>query len=237
MPWIAGVDGCRSGWFVVLHDADGGDVRGRVVPDVQFILELPEGPDVIAIDMIIGLPDRAERGGRACDRAARALLGRPRASSVFSPPTRAALRETDYRAALAANRAGERDAPGISIEAFHLFPKIREVDRAMTPALQERLYEGHPELSFYELNGRRAVRPGKRTAEGWAERMALLEAAGFADVRGSVKKFTGGGAQADDILDAFALCWTARRLAAGDAVRLPEPPPHDARGLRMEIWR
>ena len=68
--------------------------------------------------------------------------------------------------------------------------------------------------------------------------MALLEAAGFADVRGSVKKFTkGGGAQADDILDAFALCWTARRLAAGDAIRLPELPPHDARGLRMEIWR
>ena len=237
MSWVAGVDGCRGGWFAVLHDVESGEVRCRVVADVRAVLGLPEAPRVVAIDMIIGLPDQAERGGRACDRAARALLGRPRASSVFSPPTRAAVEQPDYRAALAANRAGDPRAPGISIEAFHLFPKIREVDRALTSALQERVYEGHPELSFYEIGGGRAVRPGKRTAEGRAERVALLEAAGFADFRESVKKFTGRGVQADDIVDAYAVCWTARRILTGDAVRIPEPPPHDARGLRMEMWR
>ena len=237
MSWVAGVDGCRAGWLVVLQEAEGAAVRCRVVPDVRAVLDLAEAPPIIVIDMMIGLPERAEWGGRACDRAARTLLGRPRASSVFSPPTRAAVQETDYRAALAANRAGDPEAPGLSIEAFHLFPKVREVDRAMTPKLQERVYEGHPELSFYEMNGRQAVRAGKRTGEGRAARIALLEGAGFADVRESVKKFTGGGVQADDILDACAVCWTARRLAAGRATRIPEPPPHDARGLRMEIWR
>jgi predicted RNase H-like nuclease len=40
--------------------------------------------DIIAVDVPIGLLDAYEVGGRACDRAARKLLGVPRASSVFT---------------------------------------------------------------------------------------------------------------------------------------------------------
>ncbi len=39
----------------------------------------------------------------------------------------------------------------------------------------------------------------------------------------------------DDLLDACAAAWTAGRVAKGAAERLPETPPTDARGLRMEI--
>ena len=237
MPWVAGVDGCRRGWVVVLREVESGALRCRVVPRFQDALDLPEAPAAIAVDMIIGLPGRAVRGGRACDQAARRLLGRPRASSVFSPPTRAALQETDYRAALAANRAGDDAAPGISIEAFHLFPKIREVDQALSPDVQAcRVREAHPELSFYELGGA-AMQHSKRTAAGRNERQTLLTQAGFGEIAEQVKRFAGGGVGADDILDACAVCWTSGRIFRGEALRVPPVPPRDALGLAMEIWR
>jgi predicted RNase H-like nuclease len=89
-PRVAGVDGCRAGWVVVLRDRQTGAARARVVRDFAAVLGLPEAPAAIAIVVPIGLPDFALPGGRACDRGARALLP-SRASSVFSAPSRAAL--------------------------------------------------------------------------------------------------------------------------------------------------
>jgi len=43
------------------------------------------------------------------------------------------------------------------------------------------------------------------------------------------------GCGADDILDAFVALWTARRMQRGEAVCIPEAPPLDAYGLRMEM--
>ena len=39
----------------------------------------------------------------------------------------------------------------------------------------------------------------------------------------------------DDILDAFAGLWTAERIYKGEAKTLPENPPVDPMGLRMEM--
>jgi predicted RNase H-like nuclease len=39
----------------------------------------------------------------------------------------------------------------------------------------------------------------------------------------------------DDMLDAVAALWTATRLYEGTAETLPDEPPLDAAGLRMEI--
>ncbi len=134
--WLAGVDGCRGGWFaVLLHlaQAPAGLVGLRFVLCRSFseLVNLPENPSPIALDMPIDLLDRAQPGGRSCDRAARALLGRPRASSVFTPPTRAALQARSYAEATRLNGAG------MSKQAFHLIGKIREVDALMQPALQQ----------------------------------------------------------------------------------------------------
>jgi predicted RNase H-like nuclease len=41
----------------------------------------------------------------------------------------------------------------------------------------------------------------------------------------------------DNILDAHAACWIAERIYKGTAVRIPENPPVESRGLRMEMWR
>ena len=39
-----------------------------------------------------------------------------------------------------------------------------------------------------------------------------------------------------DILDAHAACWTAQRIAEGQAARIPKHPAVDGNGLRMEMW-
>jgi predicted RNase H-like nuclease len=44
------------------------------------------------------------------------------------------------------------------------------------------------------------------------------------------------GAAADDLLDALACAAIARRIHAGVAKPMPDPPQRDAYGLPMAIW-
>src|SRR5439155_4147082 len=85
-PLVAGVDGCRAGWVVVLSEGARSEVT--VARDFAGVLGLTRGACVVGVDMPIGLLDAAAPGGRECDRHARRLLGRGRACSVFSPPAR-----------------------------------------------------------------------------------------------------------------------------------------------------
>ncbi|MGH8538819.1 MAG: DUF429 domain-containing protein [Gammaproteobacteria bacterium] len=238
IAWLAGVDGCRGGWFAVLQDR--GQASPRVVK-VRFalcrslseVMSLPENPAPIAVDIPIGLLEQAEPGGRSSDRAARVLLGRGRASSIFTPPTRAALQGRSYREAMRLNGAG------MSKQTFNLMGKIREVDAHIDPALQQRLFEAHPELAFLTLAGR-PMRHNKKAPAGRRERRALLGprfGAAFIEPNDVRERFPRSQVGVDDVLDAYALALTARRIHAGSAVRLPEPEPErDLRGLRMEIW-
>lgn len=239
--WVAGVDGCPEGWLVVLKDLSGHmATRWRVVKSFDDVLSLQERPAVIAIDTPIGMQNVASRGGRAADRAARARLG-PRRSSVFTPPARPALAETDFHAACEVNLKHSLPPRKVSKQAFGIFPKIREVDAAMTPADQVRVFECHPEVSFWVMNGERQLGEPKKLrnaphADGLALRRGLLVAGGF-DVR-FIASFDMPRAKAgqDDFLDACACAFTAERIAKGEAIQLPQDPPRDARGLRMEIW-
>ena len=94
-------------------------------------------------------------GGRAAENAVRPLLG-ARQSSVFSVPSRAAIYASDYREACRIG-ARRRPTPAQGIEAaVQDPPKIREVDEA--PAREARrwlarVFEVHPELAFWRLNG------------------------------------------------------------------------------------
>ena len=182
----------------------------RVVP--RFVEVLALGCDAVAVDMPIGLLDH---GPRACDVEARRRLG-PRRASVFPAPTRPMLTATSYADALA--------IAGLSKQAFNLIPKIREVDAVMTPGLQDKFVEVHPELCFSRLIGTPCRWP-KRTADGRAERRAV--------VHPRIDRPPSGAAW-DDVLDACALVETARRLVVGDVERLGDGTC-DARGLRCEI--
>ncbi|HEX7203972.1 MAG TPA: DUF429 domain-containing protein, partial [Xanthobacteraceae bacterium] len=93
--WLAGVDGCRTGWVVAFARAADSDIRIRIVPRFADVLAAPEAPSIVAVDIPIGLPERAGPGGRAAENAVRPLLG-ARQSSVFSVPSRAALAAADY---------------------------------------------------------------------------------------------------------------------------------------------
>ena len=143
-----------------------------------------------------------------------------------------------YRGALAANRRSSAARLGISIECFGLFPRLREVDEALSaaPALAERVTEIHPELSFRALAGGAAglVEP-KRSPRGLARRAALLRPV-FLRVSRTLRTRMSRVA-ADDVLDAHAVAWSAARVARDTAVCLPaRPAPRDARGLPMAIW-
>lgn len=215
MPPVAGVDGCRAGWIVV-HNR-----RAAVLPDFAAVLATLPDDAVIALDMPIGLVDEHEPGGRDVDRAARVQLGRKR-SSVFSAPPRCAL---GARTLPDARRLGAR----LTLQTLNLLPRIEDVDSVMTPDLQSRVFEVHPELSFAAMNGDDPVRAPKRSAIGSKERRALLERAGV------IVPARPAGAALDDLLDACALAWSARRIARGAGRRIPDRPACDARGLRMEL--
>jgi predicted RNase H-like nuclease len=200
-PAVAGVDGCRGGWIV----AWGGGVQ--VLPMFAHIVSLRF--DLVLVDIPIGLLDA---GPRHCDMEARALIG-ARRSSVFPAPSRSLLRSRRY--------AGQ-----CSVQLWNILDKIREVDAAMTPALQRRVREAHPEVSFALLNGGPLRYPKKRP-EGDAERRALLRPL-FGDLPPVP------GAATDDVLDAHVLLWSARRVAGGEA-RVLQSRERDGRGLRCEI--
>ena len=207
--------GCRAGWIVV-HDR-----RATVHPDFAAVLAALPDDAVVALDMPIGLVDGHQPGGRDVDRAARVQLG-PKRSSVFSAPPRCAL---GARTLPDARRHGAR----LTLQTLNLLPRIEDVDRVMTPDLQSRVFEVHPELSFAAMNGDDLVRAPKRSATGSNERRALLERAGV------IVPERPAGAALDDLLDACALAWSACRVACGTARRVPDRPARDARGLRMEL--
>jgi predicted RNase H-like nuclease len=238
--WLAGVDGCAAGWLAAFVRPAGDDVRLRLVPCFADVLAAPETPAVVAVDIPIGLPERAGLGGRAAENAVRPLLG-ARQSSVFSVPSRAAVYTEEYRAAC--RRALETSEPPrmMSKQLFHLTTKIREVDAALRadPAAATRVFEVHPEVAFWRMNGGRALTEPKKVKSriyepGLELRRQLLAAAGLplpVLTSAAIK-----GAGADDVLDALACALVARRIHAGQAEPFPNPPPRDAFGLPMAIW-
>ena len=225
---IGGIDGCRAGWVLVEKTPGAGEISARLLGSVRDL-----GADfaMIAIDIPIGLSDA---GARDCDVEARGLLDTGRKSSVFPPPRRPMLAFERYADANAWGRA-QGPGGGISVQAWNITPRIRDVDAFVTPEVQDWLREAHPEIAFRDLNGGRCPAP-KRTPKGKAERRALLEAAGVHGLDAAFKRLPKGAAGLDDLYDAAVLALVAERMLKGTASRLPADPPRDARGLRMEVW-
>lgn len=231
MAQLMGVDGCRGGWVAVLLDTEQTAIVTRRFRSARGFVRLDPPPALIAVDMPLGLP---ARGARSCDVLVRRHLGRPRGSSVFPAPLRAMLDASSREEADALGRA--TDGRGLGCQAWNLVPKIRELDAAVGRAEQDRVREAHPEASFSLWAGA-PLAHGKRTKAGQRERRALVASRYGNDVFLRLRaEHARQHVADDDLLDAFALLWTAERLHAGTAVRWPEDPPRDARGLRMEIW-
>jgi predicted RNase H-like nuclease len=238
--WVAGMDGCKAGWIAAFAGADHEDVRVRVMRHFANIFAAPEEPCLVAVDIPIGLPARIGPQGRGPERAVRPLLG-DRQSSVFAVPSRAAIYARDYREACRVGLETSDPPKKVSKQLFMIAPKIREVDEALrgAPALIDRVFEVHPEVAFWQLNGGRALTEPKKVkgrpfAPGLALRRRLLAGPGFS--KAATEEAAPPGAAADDLLDALACAAIARRILNRVAVPFPDPPLRDDFGLPVAIW-
>lgn len=255
---VVGVDGCKAGWIAVRRDP-GSTPRNpdavpsaAVFPSFAALLDALPADATVAVDMPIGLPDLSQKGGRGPEALVRPLLGN-RQSSVFAIPSRAALyAHTDGFTTIEAWYAAHRQASevakatsdpprGVSIQAFGIFAKIREIDAVLIarPELPSRVFESHPEVAFCRLNSDQAMCLPKKikgviNPAGMAERKALLCQHGY--IRDFLDRTPPRGAAADDFLDAAVMMLIAGRIASGEAKPFPDPPLADRFGIPVAIW-
>lgn len=230
---VAGVDAAKGGWVMaVTATTPGSPVAFSVWPSFADLWAEAryQGLLAVGVDMPIGLPGEDLRRS---DIEARELLG-PRRSSLFWTPPLCTLSAADH--AEANHQARAHAGRGLSIQAFHLLPKVREVRAVLTPKdlaphAQPQAAEVHPETSFAVLAGQ-PMSVSKRQPGGQAERLAALvpEFSNLAEVPTSLP-----GATTDDLLDATAAAWTARRMAESIAMILGAEEL-DATGYPMAIW-
>lgn len=221
---VAGVDGCKDGWFAVVT-VDGKFTDAHFFSSFSDLVEILSGASIIGVDIPIGL---LEDSFRQADTEAKKFLGK-RASSIFLTPPRRVLEAVDYEKA---NRLARRLGKGISKQAYNLRKKIFEVEPHA--AVNTRIVEVHPEISFVEMAGL-PLASSKKTWDGILERLTLLRRAGL-DLAKKLAR-TGTRVAPDDVVDAAAVAWTAARVAQGEALTLPLAPTEHWKSRPIAIWR
>ena len=241
----------KGGWVMVVAGAEPGSPIEDVLVERSFAGIWSHACDrellVVAVDIPIGLSRKA---GRKADDAARCELKAPRrgqsvpTSSVYPAPPLCALEASSFEDAQA--RAWAESRSGITQQAFFLCPKIKDVrgsvdKESCAEDARPRLAEAHPEVSFREMAGW-PMRFHKSFQAGAAERLALLAEHFFNIVDSAVLSPVPSIPEPDalcpgldDVLDAAAAAWTARRLA----MRRAEPLGGrltDDEGYPMTIW-
>jgi predicted RNase H-like nuclease len=218
---VAGVVPCQAGWLVASAKLQGVTIAPelpRMLDSFMDVLDERPSFSVIGLYAPVGLLDHPVQGGRTCEQEARALLGARGARAIRSAPARAAL------------NSAQPDLAGVQ-----LAHRYAEVAREMGPYRQRTVFEVHPELSFFQLNGDQPLNHSKRSAQGRQERRLLLEARIPGVERILEARVEGAGR--NNLLDATACLWTARRILGRAMTRLPMDPEWDSEGLRMEIVR
>jgi predicted RNase H-like nuclease len=224
---VLGVDACPAGWVgIALSDLG---VQAYVAERIGDLVSTAaaDGPlSAVGIDIPMGLPDNGLR--RADELASRSIGGLR--SSVFTTPVRGALQASGHAEAVTVSRA--LAGFGISVQAYGLRHRIFEVeDWARTAALTVR--EVHPEVSFAQMAG--APLAERKSTWAGAERRRVLLAAEGIHLSGDLG-LAGRAAKVDDVLDAAGVAWTARRIAAGTARPIPDPPETFSDEWPAAIW-
>lgn len=223
-----GIDGCKAGWIAAIDKSTGVEIE--IHPTLDQLLRIYQ-PSVVAIDMVIGLPSQTVRGGRLADRAARSLLP-GKSASIFSVPCREAIYASTYQQAVEISRSSSSDQMAFSIQAYNIFPKIREVDQWLRahPERVSELTEVHPELCFKYMHPQQMVAPSKHNKAGLLWRRQLLESHQLTPPEATPK-----GCARHDLFDALACLWSARRISRGAQNAVLEHPPLDSEKLLMNI--
>lgn len=231
---FAGVDACKGGWIVAKSASwPCREVPALAVcPDFRTMLSLTADCWRVAVDIPVGLPSREHL--RSCDLEAKKLLSGHNTSALFYAPPRETTNAESPREFQRLHRKLRGTGAGLPVWGF--LPKVKEANAEMTPALQERVIEFHPELSWFHVAGENLE--SKHTAEGIAERKRLLRKF-VPDLERILrwKDYLGRAAAHDDLLDALIGIGVAKASLQGSPCRLPVGKTEtDASGLRMEIW-
>jgi predicted RNase H-like nuclease len=224
---LAGVEPCPGGWLVVPGNIQGITMAPQpafVVATMADVLDYRPTFTVVALHAPVGLPDKPD-DRRACDVAARRVLGRRRGAAVLAPPRAALLART-------LTEAQEAD-PTMDIVRWRLLPKAMEAVTDVQSWRQRTVWEVNPELAFLQMNEGIPLRSPKRSQFGRRERRALLDDKLPGIDR--VMQQRGPEVRESRLLDAAADLWTARRILARAITRLADPPEWDADGVRMDI--
>jgi threonine dehydratase len=241
---ISGVDGCKDGrWIAVtaiLKAFDKAEVK--IFENVADLISELAPRSIIAIDVPIGLPERAIGGGREPDWVARAFLG-PRKASVFPVPSREAVNayaQGEYKQVCDVACKTSDPPRALSRQAFEILPRIQQIDAILRehPAFREPMFEVHPEVSFQVMNKNRPLTEPKKFngrihRPGMQLRKELLMKQGFPC--SFLNQSPPRGAGFDDFYDACACAWSAKRILFGTARVFPSYPPLDEEGLQQAI--
>lgn len=228
--YVAGVTPCPNGWLVlparlatitlIAEDA-------FVEKKLADVLDRRPAYDAGVVNTPIGF--REEPGGpyRACEVEARQLVGWPRRVAISGVPSRRAL-----------NAQSEREVqelePWMTRHDVRRLRWLRESANTIEPFHSRRWFSGHPDVSFTAMNGGAPLRTSPYQTDGQVERLGLIEKhlPGAVDV---VTRTPPAGARTFHVQQAAALLWTARRAASRAIRRIPQDPPWDDAGMRMEI--
>ncbi|MEM7673164.1 MAG: DUF429 domain-containing protein [Verrucomicrobiota bacterium] len=205
---IWGLDGARGGWVLSRRIPS-----SRSGAEVFFCLSLAEvldftGSERVAVDMPIGLATAASPQRKWDVDARRVLRGRL-SSRVFTPPIQEVLNSASY--AEANQRSKALIGKGISVQAWNLVPKIRELEATLqtSPELSVRWEEAHPEIAFAKLNGGAPIVESKKTDKGEQIRGELLRRSAGIRFDSIWSDFSKAGVRGrfarDDVLDSLAL--------------------------------
>ena len=219
MSVIIGIDGCKSGWFSVWENQDK-SIHSSVFSNLNELKNFfkNESQLIVGIDMPVVL---SEVIPRQADQLARKLLSK-KASSVFTAPTPEMLNQPNYeKASLVSKRLFGKS---MSLQSWYLFPKIKDV-QTMIHHEDMQIYEIHPELSFRAMNNEQVILESKKTLEGFALRNSLLSMHFknfiFEEIR---RHYARKDVMDNDILDALAVLWSAKRIQSNQASFLPQTP-------------
>lgn len=233
---LAGVDACKGGWIVArslswpCREAP----CLAVCPDFRAVIALTADCQRVAVDIPIGIPSGKQI--RRCDQEAKDFLraNDHNPAAVFFTPPRECLPAENAKEFQRLHRLARTTGAGYPVWGF--MKKVKEANESMTPKLQGRIIEFHPELAWLRIAGRNLS--SKHEDEGIAERKKVLHP-NVPELEHllSWKDSLGRAAALDDLLDALIGLAVAKASLRDSPYRLPaKVPDTDIRGLRMEIW-
>jgi predicted RNase H-like nuclease len=219
---VAGVTPSSGQWLVASAKVSGATFspeEPRLIESFSLVLDERPTFDSIVINAPIGYPTGVDLGYRTCDLEARELLG-DRANVIIAVPGRRVFEREDM------------SIDGLDAVTQILLPRYRDVASEMSPYRQRQVYEGNPELSFFQLNGGVPMKFPKFREAGREERRVLLGS----KLNGIERVFNAEipHVKPHHLIDAAVLVWSARRAFTHTARRLPFEPEWDSEGLRME---